>query len=109
MPIEDNKERKNKTLMSLILPEFILGIGKVLTFGATKYYPYSWKKVTNPIDTYIDALDRHILAFKTGNIYDDETKLHHLFHAATNLMFIWWHSKYNVNAYKEYRARQYKI
>ena len=80
----------DKCRLDLIEPAFTEGVGNVLTFGAKKYKAESWKTVDDGLRRYIAAADRHILAFKKGELLDSESGLPHLHHAATNLMFAQW-------------------
>lgn len=63
-------------------------IAAVLTFGATKYGIDNWKYVDNAKQRYEDALERHLNAWRQGEALDSETGLHHLAHAATNVLFL---------------------
>ena len=88
------KYNENKPMMSLIRPEFQLGLAEALTYG---YNKYSEKKgdIQNYLksdgfhySTIIDSLERHINAFKMGEDIDPESGIHHLSLAASNLMFL---------------------
>lgn len=81
-----NDEDKNR--LDLIEPEFIEGVGEVLTFGAKKYEPNNWQNVDDAQDRYYAALLRHLFAWRKGEKNDEESGLSHLKHAATNLMFL---------------------
>jgi Domain of unknown function (DUF5664) len=66
---------------------------KVLSYGDTKYPAEdgcNWKRVPNAKKRYYSALMRHITAWWDGEKYDSETKLHHLAHAGTNILFLLW-------------------
>jgi Domain of unknown function (DUF5664) len=66
---------------------------KVLAYGDTKYPAEdgcNWKRVPNAKKRYYSALMRHITAWWDGEKYDSETKLHHLAHAGTNILFLLW-------------------
>jgi hypothetical protein len=65
---------------------------KVLTFGANKYGDDNWKNV-KPITRYTDATFRHLGAFVNGEWLDQESKLPHLAHAISNILFMMWHYK----------------
>lgn len=82
------KDEKNKARVDLVDPEFIVGIAEILGYGAEKYEPYSFQKVTEGLDKYYAAAMRHILAWRTGDFVDGETGKNHLLHAACNLMFL---------------------
>lgn len=87
--MKDMKFDNNKPRMDLIEPEFLEGIAKVLTLGASKYAPDSWKtQVAEPERRYYAAALRHLVAWKKGKKTDPESGLSHLHHAACNLMFL---------------------
>ena len=77
-----------KPRYSLIPPEAMRGVAEVLTFGAEKYEPNSWQKVEHAEERYLDALMRHIEAYRSGEQLDPESGLHHLKHAACNIAFL---------------------
>ena len=56
------KDDQEKNRLDLIEPEFIEGVGRVLTFGAGKYEPNNWQKVEDAKDRYYAAALRHIMA-----------------------------------------------
>ena len=83
------KADNGKARVSLVEPDFILGVANVLTFGANKYEAGNWKKLDDSeLYRYKDALLRHTLQYLNGEYYDKESGLPHLDHMATNIMFI---------------------
>lgn len=82
------KDDQGKNRLDLIEPEFIEGVGKVLTFGAEKYEENSWQKVDNAENRYYAAAMRHLLAWRKGEKIDPESGLNHLDHVACNIMFL---------------------
>ncbi|MBP3622001.1 MAG: hypothetical protein J6J16_09605 [Lachnospiraceae bacterium] len=82
------KHDEHKNRLDLIEPEFIEGVGEVLTFGAEKYEPNSWQKVEDAENRYYAALFRHLMAYKRGETVDQESGLSHLKHIACNAMFL---------------------
>lgn len=82
------KDDSDKNRLDLIEPEFIEGIGNVLTFGASKYEPNNWQNVEDPENRYYAAAMRHLMAWRKGEKVDEESGLSHLEHAATNIMFL---------------------
>ncbi|WWO60192.1 hypothetical protein [Xanthomonas phage SB1] len=64
------------------------GVSAVLAFGAAKYKEDSWREVENGVSRYSDALMRHLLAWLGGEENDEESGMPHLWHAATNIMFL---------------------
>ena len=81
------KEDDGKPMVSLVEPQFILGVAKTMTFGAEKYGINNWQKCGD-IRRYKDALLRHTLAFMDGEITDPDTGLSHMYHAGFNAMAI---------------------
>ena len=82
------KDDQEKNRLDLIEPEFIEGVGKVLTFGADKYEPNNWQKVEDAEDRYYAAALRHLIAWRKGEKTDPESGLSHLYHVACNIMFL---------------------
>ena len=77
-----------KLQYSLIPPETTQALAEVLTFGSRKYAPNNWMLVENGEQRYLDALYRHLNAFRLGETHDPESSLHHLSHALTNIAFL---------------------
>ena len=78
-----------KLRYSLIPPEMTKALAEVLTYGAKKYKPNNWQKVDDP-SRYMDAMFRHIEAFRNGETHDPESGLHHLAHTMANVGFLLW-------------------
>ena len=76
-----------KTRLGLIAPEFLEGLGRVLTAGAKKYSDHNWSKGMHWTRAY-DALLRHTNAWNAGEDLDAESGMPHLWHAAAELMFL---------------------
>ena len=77
-----------KLRYSLIPPETTKALAEVLTFGAKKYAKDNWKLLENGKERYLDALYRHLDAYRTGEYIDNESNLSHLSHCLCNLAFI---------------------
>ena len=79
-----------KNRLELIEPEFILGLGRVLSFGADKYEAHNWKKATSidDQDRIKGAMLRHMMAYIGGEKTDPETGESHLHHISCNSMFL---------------------
>lgn len=80
------KDITGKLPVGLIPATALFEVAKVLQFGRSKYYEGSWRNVS-PKDL-LDAALRHIYTYQTGEEYDTESGLHHLSHAACNLLFL---------------------
>ena len=93
--------KEPKTMVDLIDPQFIEGIGEVLKFGAKKYAKNNWMRGMS-WSTALGGVLRHVLAFLRGEEFDLETGLPHLHHAACGLMFVCYFAHGPKNA--EHRA-----
>lgn len=68
------------------MPNALLAVTAVLSYGAQKYEAHSWKGVD--MARYEDAKERHNLDRRTGEEYDAESDLLHLSHEACNILFL---------------------
>lgn len=86
---EFTKHDTDKPMVSLVEPDFIIGVAEILTFGAKKYGINNWKQATKQdIRRIKDSLLRHTLAYTSGILLDEESGKSHAYHAACNLMFL---------------------
>lgn len=85
------KYDNNKLEYGLLPPKALASVVDVLTFGVQKYERENWKYVPEALRRYFDAAQRHLWAYKQGEIYDPESGKHHLAHAICNLMFLYEH------------------
>lgn len=93
--VEEKKEEGKKfdlgkNRFSLLPKGSVNKIINVLEFGAKKYDVDNWQQVGNSKTRYYDATMRHIDSWWNGEKIDSETGIHHLAHAATNLLFLIW-------------------
>jgi hypothetical protein len=86
--MEGMKFDKDKPQYHLIDTKTLEALATVLTYGAKKYAPNNWMLVEPFNERYYDALMRHLLAWKKGEMNDEESGLPHLWHAITNLHFL---------------------
>ena len=82
------KYDEGKLRYSLVPPFATKAIAEVLTFGAKKYAPNSWQLVDRAQERYLDALMRHLEAYRSGELFDPESKLPHLSHVLCNAAFL---------------------
>tara|TARA_B110000444_G_scaffold134982_1_gene126801 strand:+ start:27513 stop:27812 length:300 start_codon:yes stop_codon:yes gene_type:complete len=73
---------------SLIPPNALDDVAKVLTYGAKKYDRHNWQNLENLDDRYFAAAQRHLWALKRGETHDRETEIHHAAHAICCMMFL---------------------
>lgn len=71
--------------------EFLDRVVDVLTFGAKKYTPNNWQRVSK--HRYQAAIYRHLSLYVQGEMNDEETGLPHLAHVACSAMFLHWLDK----------------
>lgn len=83
-----------KLRYGLIPPEVLKALASVLTYGAKKYKPDNWKEVDDT-SRYVDALYRHLEAWRSGELKDSESGLSHLAHALTNVSFLLYFDEIN--------------
>jgi hypothetical protein len=78
---------QGKPMLSFILdfPKALTAFARVKEVGAIKYDFDNWKRGGKPDREYIDAALRHMLAFKGGEHFADDSGCHHLAHATWNL------------------------
>jgi len=79
---------KGKLQYSLIPTEATKALATVLTHGAEKYSPNSWMNVPDASRRYLDALMRHLEAYRSGDLIDQDSGLPHLDHLLTNAAFL---------------------
>ena len=84
------KDDEGKNRLDLIEPDFILGLGEALTFGAKKYSDKGWKNIENKHDDNYASLMRPIMSWRKGEKKDPESGLNPLLHAAYNIMVLYY-------------------
>lgn len=80
------KNDTEKVQLELLSATWLMGVGRVLTFGAKKYASHNWRKGLHQ-SRLLGAALRHIVAYLGGQDRDEETDLSHLYHASCCLMF----------------------
>ena len=76
-----------KLRMDLVPTEAISALAQILTDGAQKYGERSWERGMEWGRVYA-ALQRHLLAWWSGQDTDPESGHPHLWHVLTNAMFL---------------------
>ena len=87
-----------KLRYSLIPPEATAALAEILTFGARKYAPNSWQTVPNAPERYLDALMRHLEAYRSGDLIDSESGHPHIYHLLCNAAFLTYFTAKDLNA-----------
>ncbi len=78
---------QQKLRYGLIPPIALKALAEVFTYGAIKYEENNWK-LNNNKDRIIDALYRHLEAYRNSEKNDQESNLPHLSHAMVNIVFL---------------------
>jgi len=78
---------EGKWRVDLVPPEAIIAVAEVLRVGAQKYAERNWEKSMPWQKCYACAI-RHLLKWQMGFNLDEESRLSHLWHALTNLVFL---------------------
>ena len=71
-----------KTPLALIPPISMEKIALVHKLGATKYGAYNWRETGVSATTYVNAMMRHLNAWRDGEDLDPESGISHLAHIA---------------------------
>ena len=87
-PFYKGKWDKGKIRYELVPLSAIEALGKVLTFGATRYGVETWRLLPKAKDRYYAATLRHLFAYRNGEYLDKDSGMPHLFHALTNIAFL---------------------
>ena len=87
-PFYKGKWDKGKIRYELVPLSAIEALGKVLTFGATRYGDETWRFLPKANDRYYAATLRHLFAYRNGEYLDNDSGFPHLFHALANIAFL---------------------
>ncbi len=85
---EGRKDDASKLRWDLLPLGAVQYVVDVMTYGAAKYGDNNWQKLLSADGRYFAAAMRHVVAWRLGHTYDEESKLHHLAHAACCLLFM---------------------
>jgi hypothetical protein len=86
--MEGIKYDSEKPDYSLVPPNALNDVVKVLTHGAQKYDRNNWQYLENLDSRYFAASQRHMWALQRGETLDEETGIHHAAHAICCMMFL---------------------
>ena len=86
--LTSHKHDAGKPRYDLLPAHAIDELAKILTFGAEKYAPNTWKLVDDGVERYRAALLRHTFAMQAGELLDAESGLPHAAHAMCCASFI---------------------
>jgi hypothetical protein len=78
-----------KAPLSLVPPSAIIAIAEAMGNGADKYGPFNWREYPVQVRTYVEAAQRHLLAFLDGQWAAEDTGISHLSHAMAGLAILY--------------------
>ena len=86
--VEARKFDNEKNRWDLLPFRAIDLVARIMTYGAKKYGDRNWENGANEAfaQRQIAAAYRHLKKHMTGNVYDSESGLRHLAHAATDIL-----------------------
>ena len=58
----------------------LLHLGQAMSNGASKYGPYNWRDQPIHASIYTDAMMRHLIMWRAGEDYAEDSGVHHLGH-----------------------------
>ena len=82
-----NDKSDNKIPLELLPIRALEEVAKTLAYGSEKYEEHNWRKGLGWSRCMGSCL-RHIFLWMKGQDIDQESGLHHIAHAACNLLFI---------------------
>lgn len=85
MSLKQKRDNSGKPRLSLVPPDWIQAVGRVLDKGLKKYRRDNWRDGAPPTE-YMDSLMRHYCAFMRGEDLDGESGEPHLAHIAVNAL-----------------------
>ena len=97
------RANQGKTQWELMPVAALEEVAKVFTYGAKKYDPDNWRKGF-PWRSVFGSGMRHMMAWLGGEDVDPESGIHHLAHAACNMLFILEYTKTQVGVDDRYKS-----
>jgi hypothetical protein len=97
-----------KIRLSLVPPSLVRYVGAVLTYGAEKYDAHNWRKGFN-WSSIMDSLERHYVAIKSGEDFDEESGLPHIAHLDCNAAFLTEHFDQMLGVDDRYRLKPGRV
>ena len=99
------KHDSGKIRVDLLPTEALTEVAKVLTFGASKYDAWNWKKGFAWSRLYGAAL-RHLFAWHQREDHDPESGLLHLAHAGCCVLFLLAHQVLELGTDDRYKGEK---
>lgn len=88
LPAGATKFDGDKPRMELFPLPVAESISRVLTFGAKKYAAHGWKALPEAVARYQGALLRHLALLQSGEEFDSDSGLPHIYHIGCNITFL---------------------
>ena len=82
------KHDSGKPMITLVRPDFIIGVAEAMTFGAKKYGKYNYQEGLE-YSRLLDAAFRHLLSIANGVDVDEESGLPHVVLVGSNMNMLY--------------------
>ena len=73
-----------KAPLRYVPPALAIEVAAVMETGATKYGPFNWREQPVSAVTYVEAMERHLAAWKDGQDNAEDSGLSHSAHVAAS-------------------------
>ena len=77
-----------KPIVSSIPPIALLALGMAMEDGVKKYGKFNWREAAVTSSVFYDAIERHLIAWYSGEDYATDSKVHHLAHVMAGCAII---------------------
>lgn len=78
-------EGKSKLAYMLEFATPMDALARIMEFGACKYHDGNWRQGGKPDREYLDSMMRHLIQWKQGEVFDQDSGCSHIGHAIWNL------------------------
>ena len=77
-----------KAPLGVVPASLVPFVAPAMAVGANKYGPYNWRAQKVQAMTYVEAAQRHLLAWVDGQEVAEDTGVHHIAHALAGLAIL---------------------
>lgn len=77
-----------KPTISSVPPIALLALGMAMEDGVKKYSKFNWRDAAVTSSVFYDAIERHLIAWYSGEEYASDSKIHHLAHVMAGCAII---------------------
>lgn len=77
-----------KPIVSSVPPIALLALGMAMEDGVKKYGKFNWRDAAVTSSVFYDAIERHLIAWYSGEEHASDSKIHHLAHVMAGCAII---------------------